>query len=57
MGRRRGVWSSRTEKRRGLVFEILVRVLIFVGSILLFVIPLSHDCYAQVQLWYLGDAL
>jgi protein-S-isoprenylcysteine O-methyltransferase Ste14 len=50
-------WSSRSEKRRGTVAEIPLRVLIFAGSILLFMLPLNHGYYAQVQLWRPGAAL
>ena len=51
------LWSNRTEKRAGLGTELVFRVLIYLGSILLFAFPLRHDFYAQVQLWNLGDAL
>jgi protein-S-isoprenylcysteine O-methyltransferase Ste14 len=50
-------WSNRTEKRRGIVLEIFFRVLLFAGSILLFVIPLRLDYFGQVQLWHFSDAL
>jgi hypothetical protein len=52
------LWSNRTEKRAGIGAELFSRVLIGVGSILLFAFPPSRrHYYAQVQLWYLGDAL
>jgi protein-S-isoprenylcysteine O-methyltransferase Ste14 len=51
------LWSNRTEKRAGIGTELVFRVLIFGGAILLFAFPLSHEYYAQVQLWRLGDAL
>jgi protein-S-isoprenylcysteine O-methyltransferase Ste14 len=51
------LWSNRTEKRAGIVTELVFRVLLGVGGILLFAIPLSHDYYAQIELWHLGDGL
>ena len=51
------LWSNRTEKRGGLIAELFFRVLVGVGWILLFALPLSRHYYAQVQLWYLGEGL
>jgi protein-S-isoprenylcysteine O-methyltransferase Ste14 len=51
------LWSNRTEKRGGIGAELLFRVLLGVGSILLFAFPSSSHYFAQVQLWYFGDAL
>jgi protein-S-isoprenylcysteine O-methyltransferase Ste14 len=57
------VWSNRTEKRVGVWPELLFRVVLGAGVILLFALPAGHDQYAQVQLWdlrshgFLGDAM
>ena len=51
------LWSDRTEKRAGMGAELFFRVLIYVGSILLFGFAPRHHYYAQAQLWYFGDAL
>jgi len=50
-------WSNRTEKRAGIEAELFFRVLFYGGAILMFGFPPSRQYYAQVQLWYLGDAL
>ena len=50
-------WSNRTEKRAGLGAELFFRVLFGVGWVLLFALPMSRHYYAQVQLWYLPEAL
>jgi protein-S-isoprenylcysteine O-methyltransferase Ste14 len=49
-------WSSRTEKRGGIAAELLFRMLLYVGVILLFAFPRSIH-YAQIQLWHLGDTI
>lgn len=49
------LWSTRTEKRGGIVAELFFRVLLFGGAIVLFAFPLGPH-YAQVQLWQLGGA-
>jgi protein-S-isoprenylcysteine O-methyltransferase Ste14 len=51
------VWSNRTEKRDRIGAELFFRVLVGVGWILLFGLPLSRHYYGQFQLWYLGEAL
>jgi len=51
------LWSNRTEKRVGIGAELFFRALIGVGGMLLFAFPPNHHYYAQMQLWYLGDAL
>jgi protein-S-isoprenylcysteine O-methyltransferase Ste14 len=51
------LWSNRTEKRGGIAAELFFRVLLGIGSILLFAFPSSDDYYAQLQLWHVGDAL
>lgn len=51
------LWSNRTEKRAGIGAELFFRFLLYVGAILLFAFPPSRHYYAQVQFWYLGDAL
>ncbi|HXN85860.1 MAG TPA: isoprenylcysteine carboxylmethyltransferase family protein [Candidatus Binataceae bacterium] len=51
------LWASRAEKRAGIGGELVFRALFGVGTILLFVFPLSHINFAQVRLWNLGDAL
>jgi protein-S-isoprenylcysteine O-methyltransferase Ste14 len=52
-------WSSRREKRSGMGAEIIFRVLLLVGSVLLFVIP-AGGRFERAQLWRLdwhsGDA-
>ena len=50
------LWANRTEKRAGLGAELGFRALLGVGTVLLFVFPLSHIRFAQVRLWHLGDA-
>lgn len=50
-------WSGRTEKRAGIGAELLFRLILGVGMILLLAIPLSTHRYAQVQLWHLGEPL
>jgi protein-S-isoprenylcysteine O-methyltransferase Ste14 len=54
---RRGALVQPHRKRAGIGAELFFRVLIGVGSILLLAFPPSRHYYAQVQLWYLGDAL
>ena len=49
-------WSGRTEKRDGIGAELIFRVVLYFGVILLFAFPPSHF-YAQTQLWHFGDAL
>jgi protein-S-isoprenylcysteine O-methyltransferase Ste14 len=51
------LWSSRTEKRGGIGAELIFRVVLGVGMILLFAFPPPGQYFAQVQLWHLGDAL
>ena len=51
------VWSNRTEKTDRIGAELFFRVLIGVGWILLFALPPNRHYYAQIQLWYLGEAL
>lgn len=51
------LWTNRTEKRGGILAELLFRVLLGAGVILLFTLPASRPGNAQVQLWRLGDAL
>lgn len=51
------VWSNRTEKTDRIRAELFFRVLIGVGWILLFALPPNRHYYAQIQLWYLGEAL
>ena len=51
------LWSDRTEKRGGTGFELLFRLLLGGGAVLLFAFPSSDHHYAQVQLWRLDDAL
>jgi protein-S-isoprenylcysteine O-methyltransferase Ste14 len=48
-------WSSRTEKRGRLADEMYFRVLIIIGSILLFALPTRQ--YRQAQLWRFGDGV
>jgi protein-S-isoprenylcysteine O-methyltransferase Ste14 len=50
-------WSGRTEKRAGIGAELLFRLILGVGAILLFAVPLSPHRYAQMQLWHVGDTL
>jgi protein-S-isoprenylcysteine O-methyltransferase Ste14 len=52
------LWSSRTEKRASIAAELLFRVVLYFGAILLFAFPPPSDHhYAQVQLWQFGDPL
>jgi protein-S-isoprenylcysteine O-methyltransferase Ste14 len=52
------LWSNRSEKRASIGAELVFRVVLYGGAILLFAFPqrLQH-CYAQTQLWHFGDAL
>jgi protein-S-isoprenylcysteine O-methyltransferase Ste14 len=50
-------WSSRTEKRASVSAELLFRVVLYFGAIVLFAFPSSDHHYAQVQLWHFGDPL
>jgi len=50
------LWSSRIEKRGGIVAELFFRVVLYSGAILLFAFP-PQPHYVQVQLWYLSDGL
>ncbi len=50
-------WSNRTEKRAGIVVEIVFRIL-FWASVTLLLAPFSdRHYYAQVQFWHLDAAL
>ena len=51
------LWSSRTEKRASIPAELLFRVVLYSGAILLFAFPSSGHRFAQTQLWHLGDPL
>jgi protein-S-isoprenylcysteine O-methyltransferase Ste14 len=52
------LWSSRTEKRASIPAELLFRLVLYFGVILLFAFPPPSDRhYAQVQLWRFGDPL
>jgi protein-S-isoprenylcysteine O-methyltransferase Ste14 len=51
------LWANRTEKRGAFGPELLFRLLLGVGTVLLFAFPLRPHHFAQVQLWRLGDAL
>jgi protein-S-isoprenylcysteine O-methyltransferase Ste14 len=50
-------WSGRTEKRGSLRAELVFRLLIGVGWILLFALPVQRHNYAQLQLWSLSETL
>ena len=50
-------WSSRTEKRGGIVAEIFFRVVLYLGVILLLAVPSGQRIYAQTQLWHFGDVI
>ena len=50
-------WSNRTEKRDGVAAELLFRVLLYSGAILLFAVPSSHRDFGQTQLWHFADPL
>ena len=51
------LWTNRTVKRTGIGSEVLFRVVLYGGAVLLLAFPSSRHQYAQVQLWRLGDAL
>ena len=51
------LWSSRTEKRGGIVAEVFFRVVLYAGVILLFAVPSGSGIYAQAQLWHFGDVI
>jgi protein-S-isoprenylcysteine O-methyltransferase Ste14 len=50
-------WSSRSEKRGGIVGEIFFRGLIYVAVVLLFGVFPTRRYYLQKQLWYFEDSL
>jgi protein-S-isoprenylcysteine O-methyltransferase Ste14 len=52
------LWSSRTEKRASIPAELLFRLVLYFGAILLFAFPPPSDHhFAQVQLWHFVDPL
>jgi protein-S-isoprenylcysteine O-methyltransferase Ste14 len=50
-------WANRTVTRDTIAAELLFRVVLYAGLILLFAFPRNHRFYAQTQLWRSGDAL
>ena len=50
-------WSSRTEKRASIPAELLFRLVLYFGVILLLAFPSSDHHFAQAQLWHLTDPL
>ena len=50
-------WANRTVTRDTIAAELLFRVLLYAGLVLLFAFPRNYRFYAQTQLWRSGDAL
>ena len=50
-------WANRTVTRDTIAAELLFRVLLYAGLILLFAFPRNYRFYAQAQLWRFGDAM
>jgi len=50
-------WSNRTEKRGGIVAEVVFRILFYVSATLLLAPFSDPHYYARVQLWNPGPAL
>lgn len=51
------LWSSRTEKRSGIGAELVFRLFLGAGAILLFANPTNRPGTASQELWCLGDVV